>query len=90
MGFFGGGKKVSKGEFKKVRSDLASKGFTKRERNLVEAVFKGSLDERQASEKGIDSKELEKGVSYLRTNKTKFGLHSDKIDRIERSLKKHL
>ena len=62
MGFFDSGKPhVSKDEFKKVKSQLHSEGVSEHDLDKLEARFMGDLHEDGGS-KGIDRKELEKGM----------------------------
>ncbi|MFC1751589.1 hypothetical protein ACFLY5_00385 [Patescibacteria group bacterium] len=80
---------VSKNEFRKVRSALASKGYSKTERNDLEAVFRGDLAE-TGFQSGITSDELKKGVKWLKENKSKHSLSDNEIAEAERLLKERL
>jgi hypothetical protein len=88
--FFGSSKKnVSIGEFQKVISTLYSRGFSQRERDEVLKIFRGDLYE-SGSEVGIDEKELERGLDFMRSNMRSHGLSSGKIDILEEVLRTKL
>ena len=91
MSFFGSTKKkVSKLEFKQVRTILHHKGFSGREIDQVEMIFRADLNESSQYEQGIDAKEIEKGVKWMKKNKSSHGLSSNRIDTIESALKSKL
>lgn len=79
-------------EFKKqIRRDLYSKGFSRKQLNEVEKVFRGDLSDKSPSSsfEGLDSKEIEGGVKWLRENPDKHKLSQDKISMLEESLRRH-
>ena len=92
MGLFGGStkKKVSKLEFKQVRTLLHHKGFSSREIDEVETVFRADLNESTEYERGIDADEIERGVKWLKENKTKHILSDGRINDVEEALKSKL
>ncbi len=91
MLFFGSTKKkVSKLEFKQVRTLLHHKGFSSREIDEVETVFRADLNEPSQYQSGIDANEIERGVRWLRENKSKHILSDNRIDDIEEALKSKL
>lgn len=81
--------RVSKLEFQKVRNALAYHNFTELQRDKVEQIFRGDLDE-EADFAGVDEKELEKGITWMRENKSKHNFSDSQIDLIESEMKKYL
>ncbi len=91
MGFFSWNKpRVSHFEWKKVRSSLFSKGWSTPDLNRAEAAFRGDLHEHQSSEGGIDRREIEGGIKWMRENKVKHGLSDNQISELGEHLHKHL
>jgi hypothetical protein len=90
MGLFGDYKpKISKNEFSEVRSTLRE-SMSKGDVDKVEYILRGSLDERQSTEKGIDKKELEKAMTYIKSKQSQLGFSNDKIEKIEKTLNDYL
>ncbi len=88
MGFFGQDKpNVSENEFHKVCSELYSKGFNSTEVNKVKQVLRGDLAESGPNQKGIDSKEIDNAVSFMKKNRT---FSESKIQAIEEHLRNRL
>ena len=83
-------KYVSDREFKEARRHLYNEGFSSREVDEVEKVFMGSMHESYKPHQGIDSKELEHGIKWMRENKSKHNLSENRIDEIEQTLKDKL
>lgn len=79
-------KKVSKLEFKQVRILLHRKGFSSREINEVAMIFRADLNEQSEYERGIDRKEIENAVKWMRKNKSKHILSDRQIDIVEKVL----
>jgi hypothetical protein len=91
MGLFGSTKKkVSKLEFKQVRTLLHQKGFSSREIDEVEMIFRADLNEPSQYESGIDAKEIERGIKWMRANKRSHFISEGKIDILEDVLKAKL
>ena len=92
MGFFGSTKKtVSKSEFKlNIRSRLRSKNLTAIEVDVVSMIFRADLDEPEELQKGIDEKELERGIAWMREHKKIHKLSDSNIDSVEEVLKREL
>ena len=87
MGVFGDEKKVSKDELKDVRSRLAQKGFDKTERDDVDKIFHGELDEHGG---GATAKDIKNNIDWMRKNMSKHHFSSQEIDIMEQELKKKL
>lgn len=88
---FGPSKKiVSKNEFKKVRSRLHSKDFTEKEIDRVEEIFNGDLNESSDLERGIDSKEIDRVISWLKAHKSEHTLSDTQIAIVESSMREYL
>ena len=83
-------KKVSKEEFKKVRAFLAGRNMSKQEIDKVEMLFLGDLYESSDSQKGIDTKELDAKIKWLRENMSKHKLSSNDVNLIETGMRKFL
>lgn len=91
MGFFWDTKpKVTKEEFQKVRNYLYSMGFSHRELEEVEEIFRSDLDESQNYEQGISGEEVEKGIQWMRANMSVHHIPASKIDILEKELKSKL
>jgi len=92
MGLFGNYKKnISKREFfKEVRPVLASKDFTKDERDYIEGIFHGDIEESTDYERGIDDKELERGLRFIREHMDAHTLTKEQIDILEEAMKRFL
>jgi hypothetical protein len=83
--------KVTEQEFKqKVRGSLYSKGFTHKELDQLEGFLGGDMHEGRSMDKGIDAQEIDRGVSWLKENKSAHTFSDKQIDHIEEELKKHL
>ncbi len=81
--------RISKLEFQKVRSGLVFHDFSKFQRDKVEEIFRGDLEE-EGDWSGIDEHELEKGISWMRANKSKHGFSDNQIDLVEAEMRKYL
>jgi len=81
---------VSKNEFEKVRSRLHSKNFTEKEIDRVEEIFNGDLNESSDIEKGIDSKEIERVITWLKDHKNEHTLSDNQIAIVESSMREYL
>ena len=91
MGFFDTTKqKVTKEEFQKVRNYLYSMGFTHKELEEVEGIFRSDLDESASYERGISMEEIDKGISWMRANINTHHIPAQKIDILEKALKEKL
>jgi hypothetical protein len=77
---------ISKREFKEVRTRLYSKGFRSNEIDEVEKIFMGDMYEEGEKHRGIDSGELERGIKWMRENKSKHKLSDGRIDELEKIL----
>lgn len=83
------GDKISKKEFQEAREILSSKGFSRLKRDKVSQIFRGDLQE-GGSQAGIDKKELEQGLEWMRKNPGAHGMSKETIGKIEEVLKKKL
>jgi len=81
--------RVSKNEFHEVRNSLRYKGFSDRDVGEVEKLFRGDMHE-SGDHSGIDTKEIEGGLKWMRENMSKHKLSEKKINTLEESLKKKL
>lgn len=93
MGIFFDDRKpsVSSEEFRKyVRNGLASHNFTHKEIEFVEGFFHGDMNEDVSREKGVDAKELERGIVWLRTHPREHSLSSEQINILEIEMKKYI
>ena len=91
MGFFWNTKpKVITNEFKKVRNHLWAKGFTRRELDEIEQIFRADLDESQSTEQGISKEEIEKGIQWMKQHVNVHKIPEYKIAILEQALKEKL
>jgi len=91
--FWGSNKpRITPQKFKKVRSDLAAVGFSVAKRDRLEGIFSGDMNGvvTATNPRGIDSKELEIKLEWLRDNKNKHNFTDNEIDKIEECMKKYL
>jgi hypothetical protein len=87
MSIFGFGKKnVSRREMQQVKTYA---NFSKRDRKNLDIIFRGDLNE-EGRQKGIDEKELKKGITWMRDNMSKHSLTKKEIDDFERRAHKKL
>lgn len=82
--------RVSKDEFKKVRSLLMSKGFNPHDITEAEEVFRADLDSDGTSGSGISGKEIDAGITWLKQNIGKHRLSEQKVDILESILRSKL
>jgi hypothetical protein len=78
--------RVTKEEFKKVRSILYTLGFTTKELDKVEEIFRGDMDEDREMDKGIDEAELKKGIEWMRAHIKEHFISERKIDLLEKEM----
>lgn len=93
MSMFGSNKpRISKEEWRKVRESLYSEGIhDERLRDRVEGIFRGDMESgEEHAEHGIDKKELEDGLKYMRENPKSHGLSDGQMNTVEKVLKKYL
>ena len=83
-------KRVSKEEFKKVRAALASEGMQKIEIDKVEEIFLGDIYETTDSQKGVDRKELEARIKWMRENMSKHRLSEKDVSLVEEKMSRYL
>jgi hypothetical protein len=88
MGFFLDDTKprVTKEEFQKVRSALSANGFTMKELDQVEEIFRGDMDDERDIDKGIDEFELKDAIAWMRTHESIHHISSDKISILEKEM----
>ncbi|MFA6227111.1 MAG: hypothetical protein WC631_01345 [Candidatus Paceibacterota bacterium] len=88
MGFFSDDTKprVTKEEFQKVRGSLSANGFTLKEINRVEEIFRGDMYEEREKDKGVDEFELQNTIAWMRANMSKHNLSEPKIAILEREM----
>jgi hypothetical protein len=80
---------VSKKEFRKVCADLRKEGFNLRQIKEVEQTFLGDIKEK-GSQRGIDEKEIEKGIGWMKENKDFLRIEEEKIDFLEKRMREEL
>lgn len=92
--WFGGSTKprVTDKEFKKVRGEMVEQGFSKKQRDRAEAIFKPDLYETPtpSHKKGLEVGEIDARIKWLRENKSKHSFSDHQIDEMEADLKKRL
>lgn len=77
---------VSQKEFQKTLSELYSKGFTHSEIDKIKEIFLGNFNQSNSEDKGIDKKELEKMIAWLREHKSVHGISDNHINILETEL----
>jgi len=93
MGFFFDTPKprVTESEWRKIRDNLYSlHGFTTRELDRVEEIFRGDMHEENERDKGIDSAELVKGIQYMRDHIDTLYISKEKINALETEMIKYI
>ncbi|MFA6797169.1 MAG: hypothetical protein WCR40_00435 [Candidatus Paceibacterota bacterium] len=92
MGIFFNDQKprITETEFKKVRSRLYSKGFTTEQLDKIESIFRGDMYEDKDSDKGIDEKELDRALAWMRDNTSTHNISEQKITVLEEEMRKAL
>ncbi len=93
MGLFGPTPppRVTQEEFRnKVMSQLYVHGFSQKERAEVEKIARADLFEEKEADKGIDVKEIERMVEWLKANTGRHLLSAEKIDSLEKVLRSYL
>lgn len=81
--------RISKLEFQKIRSGLVFYNFSKFQRDKVEEIFRGDLEE-DGNWSGVDERELERGIAWMHANKSKHGFSDEQIELIEAEMRKYL
>lgn len=81
---------VNKMEYKQARGALYSHGFTSLELSEIDMLFTGDFEKSGTPQYGIDAKELAEKISWLRANRSKHHLESDKISKLEAIMKKFI
>ncbi len=89
MGLFDYKPHVSRRSFKQVRINLRKKGFSKKEIDKIEQIFRGDIEE-SGAQIGIDRSELEKGINWMKRNPTSHGISKRKINILEQELKRKI
>jgi hypothetical protein len=69
---------------------LSANGFSARELDEVEEIFRGDMDEERDFDKGIDEKEIEKAIAWMKENENIHKISQSKIDILERELRERL
>ncbi len=90
MGIFGNYKShISKEQFRIARLNLKKRGLSRLEIDKVEQIFRGDMEE-SGDQIGIDLKELERGIDWMRKNTASHKISQKAIDIIEEELKKRI
>jgi len=80
--------RVSKDEFsKELQSALIGKGFSEDQRSKVAMMLRGDLHEGDSYQDGIDAKEIDRALSWMRANMSKHNLSSKRLDDLEEALR---
>ncbi|PIR70084.1 MAG: hypothetical protein COU46_03370 [Candidatus Niyogibacteria bacterium CG10_big_fil_rev_8_21_14_0_10_42_19] len=87
--FFKDKPKVNREEFKKVRQHLRYEGFHDNDIKDIEKIYHGDIEE-GGPDHGIDKKELDRGIKWLKEHKSKHSLSENQIKILEEELKKKL
>ena len=58
------------------------------ELDYLSMIFRADLDEPESEQQGIDEKELERGIEWMRENKSVHRISDSKIDIFEEEAKK--
>jgi len=83
---FGYKPRISDGDFKRSRQSLHGKGISSKKLDKIETIFRGDMDE-PGDQKGIDRKELAKGIEWMKENKSQHGLSDEQISTVEEEFK---
>ena len=81
---------VSQREFKRIRSNLRRAGLSRDRVSEVDKIFHGDLSDSDGGYRGIDKREIERGIKWMRDNKGSHNLSDTHIDTIEEELTKYL
>ena len=81
---------VSKEEFHKARNELYGQGFSHKQLDQVDMVFRGDFDETRKEDKFLSHNEIDKGIQWLKDNKGHHDIDEHKIDILEKTLKRKL
>lgn len=88
MGFFWNTKpKVTAPEFQKVRASLVRYNFNERERDRIEEILRGDLQEKRDSDKGLDADEIDRALTWMRAHQNEHRIPLSKIDTLEKILR---
>lgn len=84
--------RVTDKEYKKARGELYTEGFSQRERNKVDEIFKTDYYEKptESHPRGLEGGEIDARIKWMRENKSKHGFSDKEIDEIETGFKKRL
>lgn len=80
---------ISHEEFREARVALGNQGFTSEQRDKLEEIFRGDLDE-AGDAAGIDGFELERGIKWLKEHRSLHHFSDHQIELIETELRKRL
>lgn len=83
-------KRVTAEEYKRARSRMHAKDLTELELNKVDELFQASLYEQRDEDKGIDEKEIDSTISWMRAHMHEHNIPDHKITIIESCLKEFL
>ena len=82
--------KISKKEFQRSATNLRAKGLSASDIANMKKIFRGDMDEGTPLTRGINKKELDKGVKWMREHIGQHTLSKSQIDKMEESLRKKL
>lgn len=91
MGLFGSSKpRVTHDEFADIRSRLSSRGFSERQIKDIRMIFHGALDESEKDKRGIDAREIEAGILWMKDNMRIHSVSEEKIQMLKELLEEEL
>lgn len=92
MGFFSDDTKprVTADEFKKVRSALSVQGFSTKEINRVEEIFRGDMYEEKEADNGVDEFELKAAITWMKAHSDEIYLSERQINIVEEEMMKKI
>ena len=79
---------ISHDDFQKVRQSMMAEGFSENQRNKVEEIFRGDLDE-SGSNRGISPPELQEGFKWMRSHTSEHGFSEHQMSKIEAIMQRH-
>ena len=81
-------RRITELELKKIKQTLHDT-LDANEWTEVEMLFRGDLDE-PGTERGIDKKECEKGLTWLKQNRSRHHLGDEELKSLEEAFAEHL
>ncbi len=82
--------RVIEKEWQKIRGELAANGFTEKERDRIEEIFRADMHEEREKDKGISEEEIDKGIAWMKEHIDEHHISLKKIYILEIKLKARL